>query len=303
MILADKTIGWFKLNDKDPFTAELHSAKDVTTPRSVALVEIKIWKAIDRQQMAAVVGDVGSGKTTIVAKILEEMERNKLFRIIRVYPLGHRKLTPTQLLEAVLLDLTGDVIYAGMQTRARLVREALDDVEARGQKILMVIDEAHELPTQTLKDLKKLHEVQGKFTSPLSICLVGQPRLLRRLQREVTLKEVLERTEIIEVRGFRAKDGGMDEALEYLEFKLRRTGSGRKANDIFTPDGLEMLLSHPAARYPLGVNNLVSLAMNFAVEIGEKKINDDVMAHAFTQISSDGQFADDDEELAAGKVA
>lgn len=301
MILSNKTVRWFKLAS-DPFTAELQSAKDVLLTTTFSIVELRVWKAIDEQQLAALVGDVGSGKSTIMAKILEEMEKNRLYRIVRVYSLGRRKLTPSQLCDAVIADLIGTPVYNSLETKVRLIAEAFEDIHKRGQKALLTIDEAHELPTQTLKDLKKLHEIRGKFHSPLAIVLVGQPRLWRRMQREVALKEVLERTEIVEIPGMRDKRGGMKEAHEYLGWKLQRAG-GRQVEEIFSQDGLDMLMSHPAARYPLGINNLVSLGMAVAVEAKERLINADVMAHAFTQIGYDGQTPEEDEDEPAERVA
>lgn len=294
MILSKKALKWFKLS-RDPFSGELHSGKDVILTHSVSIVELRIWRAIDEHQMAALVGDVGSGKSTIMEKILQEMRSNKRYRIITVCSLGRRKLSASQLCDAITDDLLGCQFHVGLEMKVRYIRDAFDDLKNRGQKILLTIDEAHELPTQTLKDFKKLHEVQGKFASPLSIVLVGQPRLHRRLQRDVSLKEVLDRIEIVEMPGLRShKDPGMDEGIQYLRWKLSKAG-GRQNEDVFTPDGLDMLLNHPAARYPLGINNLASLAISFAVEIEEQLVNADVMAHAFTQISYDGQVGEDDD--------
>jgi len=104
MLLSKGVLKWFKLS-RDPFTGELKSGKDVFSPHSCTIVELRIWKAVDEQQMAALVGDVGSGKSTIMAKVLEEMGRNKLYRIVHVYSLGRRKLTASQLCDALIADL------------------------------------------------------------------------------------------------------------------------------------------------------------------------------------------------------
>ena len=301
MLLSKGVLKWFKLS-RDPFTGELKSGKDVFSPHSCTIVELRIWKAVDEQQMAALVGDVGSGKSTIMAKVLEEMGRNKLYRIVHVYSLGRRKLTASQLCDALIADLVGLSVYNGLDQKARMIVEAFEDIEKRGQKVLLVIDEAHELPTQLLKDLKKLHEIRGKFSAPLAIVLVGQPRLRRRLQREVDLKEVLDRTEMIEVPGFQdRRDGNMEEARGYLEYKFHKAG-GRKVDEVFADDGLAMLLDHPAARYPLGINNLASVAMDLATRIQERRVSADVMAMAFVEIGYDGQAVEGEEEPAEAEV-
>jgi len=301
MILTDAVNKRFKLA-RDPFTGELSSSRDVFLPRSISIVEMRLWKAVDECQMAALVGDVGSGKTTILSKVIDQMESNRQYRIVRIYSISRKRLTGSQLCDALLEDLIGRTCFNGMELKGRMIREALGDAAASGHKVSLIIDDAHELPTQTMKDLKKLHEIKGKYKEVLSIILAGQAQLLRRLQREVTLKEMLERVEVIEAKGFKDhKTGSMDEARQYITWKLQRAG-GRKVEDLFTKEGLEMLLDHPAARYPLGINNLVSTALCMAFEAEEGKINDDVMANAFTRVDFDGQI-EDEEDLTAGQEA
>jgi len=281
----------------------MKSGKDVFCPHSFNVVEVRIWKAVDEQQMAALVGDVGSGKSTIMAKVLEEMGRNKLYRIAQVHSLGRRKLTASQLCNALMSELLGFKIYDDLEEKARVISEAFADIEDRGQKVLLIIDEAHELPTQLIKDLKKLYEIRGKFSVPLAIMLIGQPRLRRRLQREVALKEVLDRIEMIDIPGFKnQRDGNMEEARDYLVYKFHKAG-GRKIEDVFTDDGLAMLLDHPAARFPLGINNLASVAMDKATRIQERRVNADMMAAAFIEIGYDGQIAEDEDEEETSGVA
>lgn len=295
MVLYESVIKHFKLA-RDPFTGELSSSRDIFLPRSTSIVELRLWKAIDECQIAALVGDVGSGKTTIMAKVLDQMESNRQYRIVRIYAINRKKLTPSQLCDAFIEDLTGRTCFNSLEMKVRLISEALGDAQKSGHKVALIIDDAHELPTQTLKDLKKLHEIRGKFKAVLSILLIGQLQLLRRLQREVTLKEMLERVEVIEAKGFKdPKTGSMDESQKYISWKLQRAG-GRKVEDLFTKDGLEMLLDHPAARYPLGINNLVSAALCLAKEADEDKINEDVVANALSRVDLDGQVEEEEDD-------
>lgn len=304
MLLPQEAIDWFKLS-KDPFSGELKSGKDVFVPRSVAIAEMRIWRAVDRQQMIALVGEVGSGKSTLMAKILEEMSRIKTFCIANLPSLGRLTLTPAQLADAVMVGIQGEKTWGSLRDKAEGLQTAFEEIEGRGQKVVLVIDEAHELPTPMIRDLKKLYELRGKFITPLALVLVGQMKLMRRLEREVTLKEVKDRMEIVRLTGFRhPKDQNMEEAIEYLTFKLGHAG-GRKIEDIFTPDGLAMLLDHPAARHPLGINNLVSMSMRLAAdkEMRERKINAEILTMSFVEVGYDGQVVEEDEGEPAERVA
>lgn len=301
MILSNKALRYFKLS-KDPFSAEMSSHKDVYLPNSTSVSELKVWKAIHNNLIAALVGDVGSGKSTLMEKILDEMKRNKLFRMVRTQMLSRRRMTISHINDELLLGLLGQRTWnIGQVDKSHKVAEALDDCHSRGQKVLMVIDEAHDLPSQTLREIKALHELRGKFVNPLSVVLVGQKRLHRRLQKEVDLKEVLDRTEVVEMIGYRhPRTGSMEEAIKYLKWKLEKAGV-QDLGDIFTDDGLEMMMEHPAARYPLGLNNLMSHAIMLAAEYDEKRVDARVVANAFTSVDYDGETVDREDDAPAGK--
>lgn len=287
MILPEEVVRYWKLS-KDPFNAELRGVNDVMLGRDTSIAELRIWRAIDTMQMSAVVGGVGSGKTTLVERVLAESERDQKYRVVRLMNLRRSKATISHVMDALLIQLVDKEVFKNAELKSVWVRACLLDQEEGSRIVVLVIDEAHELPTQTIKDLKKLYETGGKFKCPLAIILIGQPALQRRLQKDILLQEIQERIDVIDLPGLPR----ISDRLEYLAFKLKRAG-GRSVDELFSADALEKLWKHPASRLPLGINNLVVQALNLGKVAKDKQVSAATVDSVFFTVDAAGLIQDD----------
>jgi type II secretory pathway predicted ATPase ExeA len=165
------------------------------------------------------------------------------------------------------------------EARARQVQQLLTAGHRAGQRHVLIIEEAHCLPTATLKHLKRFGELRDGLSPLLSIVLVGQPELRQRLAvNNSEVREVAQRCELIELP---AMD---NELAEYLKFKLRRVGSD--IEHVITADGIDALrerlsmtrrqangrgqaIATPISLvYPLAIANALTAAMNVATDLG-----------------------------------
>lgn len=143
------------------------------------------------EPFAVLTGEPGTGKTITIKKFINELPEN----IVSAYIL-FPNLTPEELFMAILEDfnihvdksLTKNALFAKL-------RDFLIDIGSHGKKAVIIIDEAQNLPNETLEELRLLSNLETEKDKLLKIILAGQPELdeklneesLRQLKQRVTL--------------------------------------------------------------------------------------------------------------------
>ena len=126
-------------------------------------------------------GEPGLGKTTL-ARVLAARAAPAGVRTVFVH---HPQLAFEDLLRLIADEI--GVVQPGPRApfeRLRAVQRRLVEALARGGRLLVVVDEAQELPDETLESLRLLATLEaGPRARPLQLLLVGQPELEARLRR------------------------------------------------------------------------------------------------------------------------
>jgi general secretion pathway protein A len=197
----------------------------------------------------ALVGEVGLGKTTLIQTFLKQREgvREKIIYLF------NGRLSFIGLLRTLAreLDLEGtgdeprellDSIYQG------LIREY-----ARGNNVILLIDEAQSMPEETLEGLRLISNLETPTEKLIQIVLVGQPELSRTLDR-YKLRQLKQR---IAVRAT-LSPLTREESLDYIQFRLKKSGGNAKV--IFTRRALERIVRQ-AKGIPRAINILCDNAL------------------------------------------
>jgi type II secretory pathway predicted ATPase ExeA len=278
---------------RNPFVDDVQSSADVFQTKSVRYVRASLLDCAQHHGFIAIVGESGAGKSTL-AEDLEERIRTegREVVVIRPYVLAMEEsetkgkpLRSGNLAEAVVRTLDPQAsIKSSPDARFAQVHRLLMASARAGRRHLILIEEAHTMPTATLKHLKRWLELKDGLRRLVGVALVGQPELRQRLENGgAELREVAQRCEVVAL-------GPLDNDLEgYLRHKFARFDL--KFEQVFEPDAADAIrarLIHlprggkPAdARsicYPLVVNNLVSRAMNAAAVVGYPKVDAQVIA-------------------------
>ncbi|HHE40806.1 MAG TPA: AAA family ATPase, partial [Candidatus Cloacimonetes bacterium] len=213
-------------------------------------------------------GPVGAGKTTLMKSFAEQ--NAEIFRIVEVRSAilaeeksgSQPKLNVSQFIDAITMDLSGKA-YRGSERKLRMLETALKKQE---RPVVVVCDEAHHMHSNTLRALKRLHELRYGFKRLMSIFLVGQPPLQTKLST-YDLREVRLRTEWFEL----------------LQFDLWAYLEKRKAIHLFSTDAMrkldEMVKDNDQPLTPLRMNRIGELAMMIAYQVGEHEIGVDILSN------------------------
>ena len=126
-------------------------------------------------------GEVGTGKTTICRCLLEQIPEKA-----NVALLLNPKVTAIELLETICDEFK--IIYPEKENTVKtyidLINAFLLESNARGEKTVLIIDEAQNLDSTVLEQLRLLTNLETNQRKLLQIIILGQPELLDILSRE-----------------------------------------------------------------------------------------------------------------------
>lgn len=276
-MLSHATILHFKLRFH-PFQDDVRGPNDIYVSRSQKYIRESIYHAAKASGFIAVVGQSGSGKTTLKQDFCDRVARGHE-HIVVIQPRieQKKKLSAVHISNAIVCDLTSEKPVMNLEGKARQVRRILTGSSRAGNRHVLMIDEAHNLTIETLKDLKQFWEMDDGFNRLLGIVLIGQPELGEKLdeRRNYEAREVIRRCEVATLEPL---NGNLE---EYLAFKFKRVD--RNLADIFEDDAFDAIRKRLTMRhrtggellselYPLSVHNVVIKAMNEAANTGFEKV-------------------------------
>lgn len=160
-------------------------------------------------------GEVGTGKTTLTRCLLDELPDE-----VDVALLLNPRLDVTEFLEAICQELGVALPERGGNRRlVDTLNRYLLDAHARGRRTILIVDEAQNLSTDVLEQVRLLTNLETAKTKLLQILLIGQPELrdvlarpeLRQLVQRVTARyhlEPLDRDELPEYIAHRLSVAG-----------------------------------------------------------------------------------------------
>jgi len=152
-------------------------------------------------------GEVGTGKTTIIRCLLEQLPLNTDMAII-LNPMG----SAPELLSTICDEL--GVSYIADELTVKVLTDALNqfllDNHRKGRKTVVLIDEAQLLKVPVLEQIRLLTNLETTTTKLLQIMLVGQPELkkllarpaLRQLSQRITARFHLEALSLPETKAY-----------------------------------------------------------------------------------------------------
>lgn len=203
--------------------------------------------AVEEKELALLVGDIGSGKTTLSRALIDRIGDSR-----PVVLLINPRLTPTQLLRSVATGL-------GLQP-AKFRNELLDQIHNRlfelyesKREPLLMIDEAQLIPTKsTFDEIRLLTNFQLDDQNLLSVILIGQPELQTRIDRDA-YKALRQRI------GMRYSLGPLtlEDTVRYIDHRIRVAGGSRNP---FSREAMQQI-HELSGGVPRVINTLATTAL------------------------------------------
>ncbi|MCA9422102.1 MAG: AAA family ATPase, partial [Nitrospira sp.] len=130
-----------------------------------------IYGVKERKGFIAVTGQVGLGKTTILRSFLTQMDQANQQTIYLLNP----NLTFTHLLKTLLRELGHNPIEGDDPEVLEQLHMVLIEHYRIGKTVVLLIDEAQNMPLATLEQLRILSNLETPKDKLIQIVLLGQP--------------------------------------------------------------------------------------------------------------------------------
>jgi general secretion pathway protein A len=196
-----------------------------------------------RKGFVLLTGEVGTGKTTLINKLLEWL---RLQQVATAFIFNSRLNVP-QFLDYMMADfgIPSDSKLKS-QILLRLYNWLLDRYRA-GETAVLIVDEAQNLSDEVLEEIRMLTNLETFTEKLLQIVLVGQPELEQKL-KQPQLRQLRQRLTL------RAKTHALtsEETKAYVQQRLRIAGSN--GQQIFDPEAVAAI-----HRYASGIPRVINL--------------------------------------------
>jgi type II secretory pathway predicted ATPase ExeA len=229
-----------------------------------------------RKGFVLLTGEVGTGKTTLINKLLEWL---RLQQVATAFIFNSRLNVP-QFLDYMMADfgIPSDS-RAKSQILLRLYNWLLDRYRA-GETAVLIVDEAQNLSDEVLEEIRMLTNLETFTEKLLQIVLVGQPELEQKL-KQPQLRQLRQRLTL------RAKTHplSLEETRAYIQQRLRIAGSS--GQQIFDPEAVTAIHRH-ANGIPRVINLLCEHCLVSAF-VDQQKV---IAASAVEVVARDFDLAD-----------
>ena len=205
--------------------------------------------------LIVVVGDIGTGKTTLIHALLEGLDPSQVILKITNPRLSFAKSTIGNILEYFVRELGISLDKTDSREMVETLTRELETLDKEGRRAVLIIDEAHLLSEDSLQDIRLLSNIENEKKKLIQIVLMGQNELQHKLQEE-SLRSFKQRISISR----RLMPLGRTETEEYVTHRLRI--AGRKTS-LFERRALSLIF-----RESQGIPRLINQICDSSLVIG-----------------------------------
>lgn len=260
---------FFNLNE-DPFRLTPDPFYFYPSGEHKEILESLRYVVEHREGFFITTGEPGTGKTTVLKVFINSWKDKAIIALILT-----PRLSPEEFLLAVMEDLGVKIRSTNKHDIIRTFRDFLIENALNEKRVIIIVDEAQNLPQETLEELRLLSNLETDKEKLLQIILIGQPELNKRLQQN-NLKQLNQR---ITVRTT-LRPLTMDETIDYINYRLVKGGKGNATFDR----GANKQVYRISRGVPRLINLICSRAMMAAFLDGSMTVSKKHVAQAISHV-------------------
>ena len=194
-----------------------------------ATLEGLMYAILHDEGIVKVSGEIGSGKTTLCRVLIERLPPE-----VETVFLANPSYSRAEILHAIAAELGLPPVQSPAESALRELQGRLIETYASGRRVVVLIDEAHAMPEETLEQVRLLSNLESSRHKLLQIVLFGQPELDAALAK-TSMRQLRDRI----THGFRTRPLTEPEVASYVSFRMR--AAGYKGPDIFSPAAIRAI--------------------------------------------------------------
>jgi type II secretory pathway predicted ATPase ExeA/septal ring-binding cell division protein DamX len=249
----------FGLNEP-PFRITPHTDFFFDGANRGATLDALIYAITHDEGIVKVSGEVGSGKTMLCRVLMERLPDT-----VTIVYLANPSLSRDDILYAIADELQLEVAE---NSRTSVVMRALQDQLIKsygeGRQVVVLIDEAHAMPADTLEEIRLLSNLESNHSKLLQLVLFGQPELNDILARP-DMRQLKERI----THNFGLEPLVRDDIANYLDFRMR--AAGYRGPSVFSQPALK-LIAHSSLGLTRRINIIADKSLLAAFSAGTHSI-------------------------------
>lgn len=231
----------------------------------------RLLYTIEERELAMLTGEIGSGKTTLSRALIDSLDEHYV-PILIINP----RLSPSQFLRLLVKKWGNEPKYFKCDVVDQ-IHDALFEEYEKGKTPVLIVDEAQLIPSKSVFDeIRLLTNFQLDDVNLLSIILIGQPELSRRLSKKRYAALTQRITMRFHLEPLSQKDIGL-----YLDHRWKVAGSDLECP--FDNKALELI-----ARFSSGIPRLINaIATNCLIQAfaeGLRKITSRLVTDAAKEL-------------------
>ncbi|HJV35025.1 AAA family ATPase [Geomonas sp.] len=253
-------LNFYNLN-KEPFQITPDPSFLFLSPGHKGALASIIYGVEKKKGFILILGAVGVGKTTILRAYLEKVDREKLTTIYLFNSnISYANLLKYLLREVGLVPESDEVPDMVHQFHQALMKEY-----EKGKTILLLIDEAQNMPVDTLENLRMLSNLETDSEKLIQVIFSAQTEF----EKTLNLEELQQLKQRIAVKAV-INPLTHEEGLSYIQHRLKTAANDDGA--IFTPAALRELV-RSAKGIPRVINVLCDNSLITAFGYGKRPVD------------------------------
>jgi general secretion pathway protein A len=226
-----------------------------------------------RAPITVVTGEVGTGKTTLLQALLQNLDAS-----VKVGLISNAQGNRGELLQWVLaaLDIACD-LNAPYVTKFQTLQAFVVEQYSQGKRVVLIIDEAQNLSVEGLEELRMLTNINANKDELLQLILIGQPELRQMILRP-DLRQFAQRV----TASYHIPPMDLEITDEYIRHRLRHAGG---SGEEFEAGAIARIYGMTGG-IPRLVNKLCDFALVYALSGDQRQVTEDLV----NEVLRDGIF-------------
>ena len=238
-----------------------------------------------------VTGSPGTGKTMLVKNLIQNLNKDKLLIGLMVTS----QVGPEDTLRMVASTFGFQYLHNDKASLLTSFEKFIIEKAREGLRLLLIVDEAQNLPKQSLEELRMLTNLDVNGTQVFQVFLIGQPELKRTVYA-ADMEQLKQRI----VSTYHLDPLDVEETKEYILFRLQTAGWQGKPE--FTSSVFENIHEFSAG-IPRRINSICDRLLLFGFLEELSVIDTDAVEKVISEVQEEMFLESTDENTSTASIA